>query len=221
MNRPTSIFRTAFAGAALAAAGAAVSLPAAARPAPADAPQVTNPQIDGAIAALRAITTMRADFVQIDNNGRSVTGVLTLKRPGQIRFQYEKSVPLLIVSDGHALTVIDYGVSQVQRWPIRSSPLGALLDPSRDMAGFARLQPGAPMGGVGIEMRDPKHPEYGAITLNFVHSAAAPGGMELVSWLAFDSQNRRTLVRLSNQRYGLDVPNDTFRWRDPRPAVHR
>jgi hypothetical protein len=89
------------------------------------------------------------------------------------------------------------------------------------MAAFARPQPGPTIGGVSIEMRDPKHPEYGVIILNFVHSGAAPGGMELVSWLALDSQSRRTLVRLSNQRYGLSVPNDTFRWRDPRPAVHR
>jgi outer membrane lipoprotein-sorting protein len=216
MNRLASNLRTALAGAALAVAGVVTSLSAPALAAPA----ATSP-VDEAVAALRAISTLRADFLQIDNNGRSVTGVLTLKRPGQIRFQYEKGVPLLIVSDGHALTVIDYEVSQVQRWPIRNSPLGALLDPSRDMAGFARLQPGAPLGGVSIEMRDPRHPEYGAITLNFVHNAAAPGGLELVSWLALDSQSRSTLVRLSNQHYGVAVPDDTFRWRDPRPAVHR
>src|SRR5579862_7368893 len=111
MNRLASFFRPALAGAALAAAGVVALPPAAAWAAPADAspvasPQVASPQIDRAIAALRAITTMRADFVQIDNNGRTVSGVLTLKRPGQIRFQYESSVPLLIVSDGNALTVI-------------------------------------------------------------------------------------------------------------------
>ncbi|MFN5822052.1 MAG: outer membrane lipoprotein carrier protein LolA [Novosphingobium sp.] len=45
---------------------------------------------------------MRADFVQADANGQRVKGVLTLKRPGRIRFQYEKGVPMLIVSDGSA-----------------------------------------------------------------------------------------------------------------------
>jgi hypothetical protein len=41
-------------------------------------------------------------------------------------------LPLLIVGDGKALTLIDYEVRQVQRWPISNSPLGALLDPLGD-----------------------------------------------------------------------------------------
>jgi outer membrane lipoprotein-sorting protein len=56
------------------------------------------------VAALRAISTMRADFVQTDRNGQRLTGTLTLQRPGKIRFQYQPGVPLLIVSDGAALT---------------------------------------------------------------------------------------------------------------------
>ena len=47
-----------------------------------------------AVTALRAISTMRADFVQADARGQQVRGVLTLKRPGKIRFQYEKGVPM-------------------------------------------------------------------------------------------------------------------------------
>ena len=71
-------------------------------------------------------------ITQTDRNGQSVRGVLTLKRPGRIRFEYEEGVNMLIVGDGKALTLIDYEVRQVQRWPIKNSPLGALLDPSRD-----------------------------------------------------------------------------------------
>jgi hypothetical protein len=37
--------------------------------------------------------------------------------------------------------VIDYEVRQVSRWPIRNSPLGALLDPDKDVARYARLVP--------------------------------------------------------------------------------
>ena len=45
---------------------------------------------------------------------------------------------------------------------------------------------------------------------------AAPGGLELNSWVALDSQNKRTTVRLANQRYGIPIPANTFRWNDPR-----
>src|SRR5204862_5534723 len=116
------------------AVGAFAVTPLAAQTAP-------NPQLARAVAALRGISTMTADFVQTDRLGQSLSGQLTLKRPGKIRFQYQKGVPLLIVSDGKALTMVDYQVRQVQRWPISNSPLGALLDPGRDVSKFGKLIP--------------------------------------------------------------------------------
>ena len=177
--------------------------------------------VERAVAALRAISTMRADFVQTDRNGQRLAGVMTMKQPGKIRFQYQSGIPLLIVSDGKSLNLIDYEVRQVQRWPIRNSPLGALLDPSRDVARFARLVPTGNGDVVSAEVRDPKHPEYGTITLIFVRKPSAPGGLELASWVAVDSQNKRTTIRLSNHRYGVAVADNTFRWVDPRSTGRR
>ena len=71
---------------------------------------------------LKATSSMTADFVQTDRNGQRLSGKLTLKRPGKIRFQYQKDVPLLIVGDGSRLTMIDYQVKQVQSWPVKNSP---------------------------------------------------------------------------------------------------
>jgi outer membrane lipoprotein-sorting protein len=194
-------------------AAAALSVtPAAAQAAP-------NPDVDRAVAALRAISTMRADFVQTDRNGQRLTGVITLQRPGKIRFQYQPGVPFLIVSDGAALTMIDYEVRQVSRWPIRNSPLGALLDPNKDVARFARLLPTGSPDVLSMEIKDPRHPEYGTLTMVMVRKASAPGGMQLDSWVALDSQNHRTTVRLSNQQYGVSVPANTFRYNDPRPNL--
>ena len=169
---------------------------------------------------LKAITTMTADFSQTDRNGQVLTGTLTWKQPGNIRFQYQKGVPTLIVAEGGALTFIDYSVKQVQRWPIRNSPLGVLLDPGRDLSQFAKVVPGDPRL-VSVEARDPKHPEYGRITLVLARDAAAPAGMTLQGWVALDSQNNRTTVRLSNQRYGVPVASNAFRWVDPRPTTRR
>ncbi|WP_374284102.1 outer membrane lipoprotein carrier protein LolA [Novosphingobium sp.] len=177
--------------------------------------------LDSAVTALRAISTMRADFVQSDTRGKQVRGVLTLKRPGKIRFQYEKGVPILIVSDGSALTFVDYSVRQVQRWPIKNSPLGALLDPNRDVAKFGRLVPTPSPNVVSIEVRDKRHPEYGVITLVFVRKPGAPGGLELSSWASLDSQNARTVISLSNQQYGVAVADNAFRFNDPRQTGRR
>ncbi|MDR7155926.1 outer membrane lipoprotein-sorting protein [Sphingobium xenophagum] len=168
-------------------------------------------------AYIRAVTTMTADFTQTDRNGQNLTGQLTLKQPGKIRFQYQKGVPLLIVGDGKALTMIDYEVRQVQRWPIGNSPLGALLDPSKDLSKFGKVVPTGDPTILSVEARDPKHPEYGTITMIFKRDAGSPAGLQLYGWVALDSQNNRTAVRLTNQRYGAAIADSTFRWTDPRP----
>ncbi|MCT2397955.1 LolA family protein [Novosphingobium mangrovi (ex Huang et al. 2023)] len=213
MKNMTKTFRNCAGAAALAALCVPALLPSA--PAIA-APPAASKQLDEAVAALRGISTMRADFVQTDRKGQSVRGTLTLKRPGRIRFQYEKSAQMLIVSDGKALTLIDYAVDQVQRWPIKNSPLGALLDPHRDVAKYGTVLPTGNPNVVSVEVRDTSHPEYGVITLIFTRKASAPGGLELTYWVALDSQNQRTTIALSNQRYGVPVSDRDFRWNDPR-----
>jgi outer membrane lipoprotein-sorting protein len=74
---------------------------------------------------------------------------------------------------------------------------------------------------VTVEVKDSKHPEYGVITLIFVRNANAPGGLQLTNWVALDAQNGRTTVRLSNQRYGVSIPDSAFTFKDPRRAAGR
>jgi outer membrane lipoprotein-sorting protein len=179
-------------------------------------------ELDQVVAALRGISTMRADFTQTDRNGKTVRGVLTIKRPGKIRFEYEKGVNMLIVSDGRALTMIDYDVNQKQRYPIGNSPLGALLDPTRDVKKYGTVVPTGNPDVYSIQVKDAKKPEYGVITLIFIKDAASPGGLKLTSWVALDAQNQRTTVRLSNQQYGIAVPDSLFSYREPNASTsHR
>ncbi|MFM5914383.1 MAG: LolA family protein [Chakrabartia godavariana] len=183
------------------------------------------PAQSGSLAAvsahLKAVTTMTADFTQTDRAGKTVAGTLSLKRPGKVRFQYQKGVPILIVGDGKALTFIDYSVRQVQRWPIGSTPLGVLLNPDRDLTGIAKLVPAANPRITLVEARDKKHPEYGVITLAFSKNDSAPAGLMLEGWVSIDSQNNRTTVRLSNQRFNGPISDKTFNWSDPRPKGPR
>jgi outer membrane lipoprotein-sorting protein len=205
--------RLAIAGAVAVAAPAALVVPLA----PATAQSADK--LDQVVAALRGISTMKADFVQTDRNGQSVSGTLTLKRPGRIRFEYEPSAKMLVVSNGSRLTLVDYEVNQVESWPIGSSPLSALLDPRRDVKRYGKLIPTSNPNVLSIEVKDSKNGI--TITLIFVRDSAAPGGLELTNWVALDAQNKRTTVRLSNQRYGMSVPDSAFTFRDPRRTSRR
>lgn len=178
----------------------------------------TAGQLADVSAHLKAMKTMTADFSQTGQNGKTLTGKLTLARPGKIRFQYQPGVPLLVVSDGKSLTMIDYQVAQVSRWPVRSTPLGVLLDPDRDPARFAKVIPTADPTRLVVEAKDPKHPEYGVMTLAFRKSGAGPAGLVLQGWTVLDAQNNRTTVTLTGQQFNVPVSDNAFRFRDPRPS---
>ncbi len=189
--------------------------------APAIVAAQTSPDLEQVHQHLRAVQTMTASFVQTDARGRSVSGTVQLKRPGRIRFQYQKGVPLLVVGDGKALTMIDYQVKQVSRWPIGNTPLALLLDPDRDIAAFAHVVPSGSPDMLLIEGRDPKHREYGTITIAFQRQGGAPAGLVPVGWTVLDAQGNRTTVRLADQRFNGTIDDSAFRWTDPRPTGPR
>ena len=167
-------------------------------------------------AHLKAVETMTADFSQTDRRGQVLSGTLTLKRPGKVRFQYQKGVPMLIVADGKRLNMIDYEVNGVESWPIGNHPMSVLLDSRKDLSRVAKVVPSKDDRVLSVEARDPKRPEYGRITLVFAKLAGAPGGLSLQGWSVVDAQNNRTTVRLANQRFNVAVADTAFRWTDPR-----
>jgi outer membrane lipoprotein-sorting protein len=163
-------------------------------------------------AHLRAVQTMTAGFTQTDSRGRTLSGTVTIKRPGRIRFDYGRAANMLIVGDGRALTFLDYSVNQQQRWPINDSPLSVFLNPNQDLARFARVIQDSPQTLL-VQARDPRRREFGTITIRFVKAAGAPGGLILQGWNTVDAQNNRTNVSLSGQRFNVPVADSAFSYR--------
>jgi outer membrane lipoprotein-sorting protein len=123
---------------------------------------------------------------------------------------------MLIVADGKTLTMVDYQVKQVSRWPIGNSPLSVILDPNRNLAKVARVLPTADNRVVLLEARDKSRPEFGTITLAFARVPSAPGGLTLTGWTTVDAQKNRSTVKLSNQRFNVNVAESAFTFVDPR-----
>jgi outer membrane lipoprotein-sorting protein len=171
-------------------------------------------------AHLNTVDTMTANFAQTGRGGQTLNGVLTMKRPGKVRFQYGQGVPLLVVGDGKALTMIDYKVKQVSRWPIAKSPLSVLLNPNQDLSRVAKVvQDDAQV--LMIQARDPKRPEFGTIAIAFAKVPNAPAGLMLKGWTMVDAQKNRTTIQLTNQRFNVAVAESAFRYVDPRRAGPR
>ena len=198
---------------ALALAAAPIAAVAALAPAPAVA------QANDGLALLqqhlRVVNTMTANFSQTDQRGRTLSGTVALKRPGKIRFDYGRGADMLIVGDGSALIFYDGAVNQTSRWPINDSPLSVLLNPNQDLNRFARVTRNDAQVLL-VQAHDPRRREFGTITISFAKSGSAPGGLILQGWTVLDAQNRRTTVRLSDQRFNVPVADSQFRFVRPR-----
>src|SRR3546814_18092546 len=86
--------------------------------------------------------------------------------------------------------------------------------PDRDLTKYAKVLPTANDDVLSVEVKDPKRPEYGTITMVFVRDSAAPGGLRLRGWVALDSQNNRTRLDLSNQKFNVaEIGRASYRGR--------
>lgn len=173
----------------------------------------TLQQVERSLGATQSLT---ANFVQTDQRGRSLRGTLQLKRPGRVRFDYGSGANMLLVGNGKTLTFVDYDVGQKSSWQIANSPLSVLLSPQPNLGRIARVLPTEDQRVVLVRARDPRRPEFGTIILAFVKSPAAPGGLLLEGWTAMDAQNKRTTVKLDNQRYNVAIPENAFTYAEPK-----
>lgn len=183
------------------------------------APAQAAPNLADVERALAATVTLTADFRQTADDGHTISGTMSLKRPGRVRFDYGVAAPFLVVADGKRLSFVDYKVSQVSEWPLSSTPLGVLLDPKADLSRLARVLPDAESpipGQIAVAAEDPKRPDFGRILFFLKPDATAPGGLALTGWRVTDAQNKLTVVDLFNSRFNVPIKDSTFGFRDPR-----
>jgi outer membrane lipoprotein-sorting protein len=162
---------------------------------------------------LTAVQTMTADFTQTDAKGRVATGTLEMKRPGRVRFAY-RGGDLLLVADGKKLTFLDYTVGQKSSFSLDRTPLGPLLSGSSDFNGKAEILPS--VDSRVVVARAKNSGQYGQLTLAFLRSPSAPGGLQLYGWTAVDAQGHRTTVKLTNVRFNVAVPESAFTYAEPK-----
>jgi outer membrane lipoprotein-sorting protein len=176
----------------------------------------TSSELKAVEASLAATLSMTASFLQTDGKGRQMAGNLQLKRPGKIRFAYGGGVNMLLVANGKTLNFLDYDVGQKSSWPISKSPLAVLLSPQPDLGRIARIMPSGNQNVIVVRARDARRPEFGTLVLAFAKDGSAPGGLKLEGWTAIDAQNKKTTVRLDNQRYNVAIPDSAFSFAEPK-----
>ena len=182
------------------------------------APGAASPATDlrAVESHLAQTRSLVSSFTQTDGKGRQLTGTLSMKRPGKIRFEYGQNANMLLVANGKTLSFIDYEVGQKSSWPVAKSPLAVLLSANPDLGRIARVIPSNDPRVVVVRARDARRPEFGTLVLAFTRNPGSPAGLVLEGWTAIDAQNKTTRVRLDGQRYNVAVAESAFTYAEPK-----
>jgi len=183
------------------------------QPAPAALPAATHA---GDIARieqyLNGLTTLKADFVQINPNGGTVTGELYYQRPDKMRLDYDPPSEILIISDGWTIVYYDRRLDQVSHLFINSTPLGFLLSDEIRLSGDVTVtEVDRSAGELHVTLVQTDEPNQGSIQLSF-----AENPLELRRWTVVDAQGLPTRVVLERPETGLPLERELFRFRNPR-----
>lgn len=199
-------------------AGVAVAGPAQAAPplAPA-APHFSAAEVadlQRASSYLNSLQSMEGSFVQLAPDGRTARGTVYLKKPGRVRFEYDKPNPTLIVADGTTVAVENTNLHTTDRYPLGNTPLRLLLT-NVDLASDPHVasvqhQPGV----LAITAEEKNGPETGRVTMNFADTGNT---LQLSYWDVVDGKGEHTTVSVSGLHSVADLPPQLFAIQDLSP----
>lgn len=168
-----------------------------------------------ASAYLDTLKNVQGRFLQVAANGRTDQGTFYLKKPGRVRFEYQKPNPTVIVADGATVAVENSDLRTTDRYPLGSSPLRLLLSEGADLSTDPRISAvKREQGALSITARETSGPAQGSITLTFADSGQT---LELRNWDVVDAQGGHTMVSVNEMRPVADIPARLFIIRELSP----
>ncbi len=171
---------------------------------PAMAEKLSLTELSGYINGL---TTLEAQFTQINDDETISTGKILISRPGRARFEYDPPEQTLVIAGGQQLAVFD-GKSNTgpEQYPLKETPLNLILARDVDLARSGMVVAHDYDGtATVVTAQDPENPQYGNIQLMFT---ADP--VELRQWVITDGSGAQTTVILGALKTGMQFNTATF-----------
>ncbi len=166
-------------------------------------------------AYLDTLKSVQGRFLQVAANGRTDQGTFYLRKPGRVRFEYQKPNPTIIVADGATVAVENSELKTTDRYPLGSSPLRLLLSEGADLSTDPRIvQVKREQGALSVTAREASGPAQGSITLTFADSGQT---LELRQWDVVDAQGAHTMISVNEMRQVAELPARLFVIRELSP----
>ena len=156
---------------------------------------------------LNSIHTLEAEIIQISSTGEVETGIIFIKKPGQMRFEYDPPSNHLVIASGLLLVIIDKKSNgEPQRYLTSQTPIGYLLNERVNLANNPALN-GVSIKSdeIRIKLSDDKKPRSGQLELVFTKQP-----IDLKEWIITSYSGEETRVLLEKIRVNEPVSKEKF-----------
>ena len=118
---------------------------------------------------LTNLKLLKANFSQFNADGTTSSGVILIKRPGRMRFEYYKPDKTLVLVSAGALAIFDpKGDEAPITYPIKNNPISLILKSEVNLlnSGIVENYKVSKEEAI-LTIKDPKKPERGSVELVF------------------------------------------------------
>ncbi len=156
---------------------------------------------------LSNIKFLTAEFSQINDDGTTSSGIIFIRRPGRMRFDYYKPDKNLILISAGVLAIFDPKGDQTPiMYPITNNPISFILNDEVDLLNAGIVENYEVYNDKAIlTLKDPNKPDQGNIQIVF--SGAKP---ELAQFIIKNANGSSTSLSLKDIEYPKKINATLF-----------
>lgn len=161
---------------------------------------------------LNGMTTLKARFRQVNQDGTIDSGVFYLRRPGRLRFEYDAPKDDYIVADGLLVHYWDDGIKNYSNAPIGSTLADFLLRKKIKLSGDLKVTGlTRPRDNyLLLTLAQADNPEMGDVRLLFTEQP-----LQLLKWRVTDGTGAITETSLAEIKNGVTLDPRLFVFKPP------
>ena len=152
---------------------------------------------------INGLTTLQADFEQINSDGSIDRGKLYIRRPGRMRLEYTAPNNALVIASAGSVAIFDdKSKNGPTLFPLKKTPLNLLLKKNVDLSKNEMItEHTANNENTFIVAKDPKRKSQGSIKMMFSNSP-----ISLQGWTITNQSNQKTKIILDKLDKKTKIP---------------
>ena len=152
---------------------------------------------------INGLTSLQADFEQVNSDGSIDTGKLYIRRPGRMRLEYTDPNNALVIAGAGSVAIFDdKSKNGPTLFPLKKTPLNLLLKKNVDLYKNEMItEHTANNENTFIVAKDPKRKSQGSIKMVFSNSAVS-----LQGWTITNQSNQKTKIILDKLDKKTKIP---------------